>query len=303
MPELHFLRPDWLWSLLPAVLVWWGLLRRQDTTAEWRRVIEPHLLEHLLVGKEGRRRLRPIHLTIVLWVLSALALAGPSWEREPSPFADDQAGLVVLFNASATMDATDVQPSRIERSRHKLSDLLELRQGAATGLIAYSGSAHLVMPLTRDGRIINAMASELDSRIMPLDGDALADALLRAGDLLDRAGVAGSVVVMADAVSPAQVEAVEDAAPGLPVQFLVMTRPNAPLDFGLEQAAKVRGAAVTRLSIDSSDVEAVAGRAETEVRDAPMDDGGERWKDGGYLLLPLIALVALAWSRRGWVVS
>jgi hypothetical protein len=34
-----------------------------------------------------------------------------------------------------------------------------------------------------------------------------------------------------------------------------------------------------------------------------MDEGGERWKDGGVLLLPLIALLALAWSRKGWVVS
>ncbi len=55
-----------------------------------------------------------------------VAMAGPSWEREPSPFADDTAGLVVLLKASTTMEATDVQPSRLERSKHKLRDLLEL---------------------------------------------------------------------------------------------------------------------------------------------------------------------------------
>ena len=30
MAEFHFLRPLWLWSLAPAVLIWWGLWRRQD---------------------------------------------------------------------------------------------------------------------------------------------------------------------------------------------------------------------------------------------------------------------------------
>ena len=101
----------------------------QNRAAAWQRFFDPHLLEHLLVGEKKRRLLRPIHLTLVLWILCALALAGPSWEREPSPFADDQAGLVVLMKASTTMDATDVQPSRLERSKHKLRDLLELQRG------------------------------------------------------------------------------------------------------------------------------------------------------------------------------
>ena len=303
MDELHFLRPLWLWSLLPAVLVWWGLWRVQDRVETWEQIIDPHLLEHLLVGEKQRRLLRPIHLILVLWVLAAVATAGPSWQREPSPFADDQAGLVVLMKASSTMDATDVQPSRLERAKHKLSDLLERRDGAATGLIVYSGSAHLVMPLTRDGRIVTAMAAELSPALMPEDGDALGEALDLAATVLDRAGVPGSVLVVPDTVSPSQAAAVAAAAPGLPVQFFSVMPPTAPVDAGLEKAARSRGVAVIRLSIDSDDVDAVARRAQSDFRAAPMDEGGERWKDGGVLLLPLIALLALAWSRKGWVVS
>jgi Ca-activated chloride channel homolog len=301
--EFHFIRPLWLWSLLPAVFIWWGLWRGQDRVESWKRVIDSHLLEHLLVGEQQRRRLRPIHLLLGLWLLTAAAVAGPSWEREPSPFADDQAGLVVLLKAGTTMDATDVQPSRMERAKQKLSDLLERRDGAATGLIVYSGSAHLVMPLTRDGRIINTMAAELSPALMPVDGDALGEALDLAATVLYRAGVPGSVLVVADAVSPSQENAVVTAAPDLPVQFLSVMPPNAPLDSGLEQAARARGATVTRLSVDSSDVATISRRAQSDFRAAPMDEGGDRWKDGGYLLLPFIALLALAWSRKGWVVS
>lgn len=303
MNELHFLRPLWLWSFIPAVIVWWSLWRSQDRVDEWKRVIDPHLLEHLLVGEKQRGRLRPIHLTLMLWVLATVALAGPSWQREPLPFADDQAGLVVLLKASVTMDATDVQPSRLERSKHKLSDLLERRNGGATGLIVYSGSAHLVMPLTRDGRIISAMASELSPALMPVDGDALGEALELAATVLDRAGVPGSVLVMADAVSPSQEAAVAQAAPDLPVQFLSVMPPNAPVDAGLDQAARARGAFVTPLSIDTSDVDSIAGRAQSNFRTAPVDDAGERWRDAGYWLLPVVAFFALAWSRKGWVVS
>jgi Ca-activated chloride channel family protein len=303
MSELHLLRPLWLWSLIPIALLWFGLWRSQDRITEWKKLIDPHLLEHLLVGGQRRRRLRPIHLTLILWVLCTVALAGPTWEREPSPFADDQAGLMILLKASATMDATDVQPSRLERSKHKLKDLLERREGAATGLIVYSGSAHLVMPLTRDRRIVTAMAAEISPALMPVDGDSLDEALELAESVIDRAGVPGSVLVIADAVSPAQVDAVGLSAPDLPLQFLAVNPPNAPIDAGLQQAAQSRGAGVTRLTIDQDDVDRIVGKAETDFRRAPMDDGGEHWRDAGYLVVPLIAFIALVWSRKGWVVS
>ena len=303
MDELHLLRSQWLWALVPAVLIWFGLWRLSDQTSAWKKIFDPHLLEHLIVGAKKRRAWRPIHLLVVFWVLCAVAMAGPTWEREPSPFADDTAGLVVLLKASTTMEATDVQPSRLERSKYKLRDLLELREGAATGLIVYSGSAHLVMPLTRDDRITTAMAAELSPDLMPIDGDALGEALERAAALLDRAGVPGSVLVIADSVSPSQTQAVADAALDLPVQFLAVKPPNAPLDAGLQAAASARGASVTEMTIDQRDVEKLAQKAQSDFRAAPMDGAGERWRDAGFYLVPLIALIALAWSRKGWVIT
>ena len=303
MDELHLLRPLWLWTLVPAVLIWFGLWSLQDQAAAWRKIFDPQLLEHLIVGSKKRKVLRPIHLALILWILCAVAMAGPTWQREPSPFADDQAGLVVLLKASTTMEATDVQPSRLERAKHKLRDLLELREGASTGLIVYSGSAHLVMPLTRDDRITTAMAAELSPDLMPVDGDALGEALELAASVLDRAGVPGSVLVIADAVSPSQAAAVAAVAPNLPVQFLAVKPPNAPLDSGLQEVANARSALVTAMAIDQTDVERIAQRAQSDFRTAPVAGGGERWRDAGYYLLPLIALIGLAWSRRGWVVT
>jgi Ca-activated chloride channel family protein len=89
----------------------------------------------------------------------------------------------------------------------------------------------------------------------------------------------------------------------LPVQFLSVRPPNAPIDAGLEQAASARSAAVVPLSIDQSDVDRIAARAQSDFQAATTAEGGERWRDAGYLLLPVIALIGLAWSRKGWVVS
>jgi Ca-activated chloride channel family protein len=302
MAEFHFLRPQLLFSLLPLLLVWWALWRGQDSYAQLKKVVAPHLLEHLVVGETQARRVRPVHLLSVVWILTAVALAGPAWERESAPFADDDAGLVVLLKVSGTMQATDVQPSRLARAKHKLRDLLEARKGTSTGLIVYSGSAHLLMPLTRDDRIVSAMAEDLSPDLLPADGDALAEALQLAEAVLQRAGVPGSVLVMADGVAPSQVDALTASRSLLPLQFLAMSAPGAAADAGLERVASALGAPVSRLSVDETDVQRIAQRARSDFRAVAGTAGGDRWRDDGYMLLPLIALLALVWSRRGWLV-
>jgi Ca-activated chloride channel family protein len=302
MDDFHFLRPLWLLSILPALALWWQIHERQDRTVSWRQFVDLHLLESLVVGDSRRRNLRPIHILLAVWLLTAVALAGPTWQRERSPFADDEAGLVVLLKTSSTMNATDVQPSRLERGKLKLRDLLNQRKGSSTGLIVYSGSAHLVMPLTRDDRIINAMVEELTPELMPADGDSLVGAIELAESLLRRAGVPGSVLVIADTVSSSQTQALAEAGIELPVQFLALQSPSTPINEGLERAVTTLNGSVVRLTAEQSDVERMARRARSEFKAADAESLGERWHDTGYTILPLIALFALMWSRRGWVV-
>lgn len=302
MDDFHFLRPFWLLVLLPALLIGWGLWRNQNRIASWRQIIDPHLLAHLLVGEPKNRGIRPTQLLLVVWVIAAVALAGPAWRMEPSPFADDQAGLVVLLKVSETMLAGDVQPSRLERGKHKLRDLLELRKGSSTGLIVYSGSAHLVMPLTRDDRIISTMVEDLTPDLMPVDGDALVAALQLAGQMLSKSGVSGSVLVITDGVSPSQIQALSTMELAMPVQFLSMHPPNADIDSGLRSAATRLNAAVIKLTVDQADVEKAARGARSGLSVLTTTGDGARWQDAGYALLPLLAFVLLIWSRKGWIV-
>ena len=302
MSEFHLLRPYWLLSLLPLMFVCWAIWRRQDAHARLKKVISPHLLEHLVVGEQRTRRLRPASMLILTWIVTVIALTGPTWHREAAPFTDDDAGLVVLLKVTATMMATDIQPSRLQRAKHKLHDLLQQRKGTSTGLVVYSGSAHLVMPLTRDDRIVSAMVEDLTPELMPADGDALVAALKLAEEMLDQAGVPGSLLVMADNVAPSQVERLATARINVPVQFLALSASSAPIDAGMENAAAALGASLTPISVDEEDVERIAQRAQSSFKAVAGMSSGDRWRDAGYPLLPLIALLSLMWSRKGWLV-
>ncbi|MBT8049097.1 MAG: hypothetical protein KJO92_11830, partial [Gammaproteobacteria bacterium] len=75
----QFLRPAWLFALLPAGLVIWSLLRRQDPMRAWKKVIAPDLLEHLAISREQRRgRWRPVYMLGLSCLSGIIAAAGPT---------------------------------------------------------------------------------------------------------------------------------------------------------------------------------------------------------------------------------
>ena len=93
----HFIRPEWLWGLVPAAVIGLLLLQRQRKRGQAGGLIAPHLATHLMVTPAEKRRFSPVHLLLLLWLSAVISLAGPSWEKQPNPFAQDEAGLYVLL--------------------------------------------------------------------------------------------------------------------------------------------------------------------------------------------------------------
>jgi Ca-activated chloride channel family protein len=317
LESFHFLRPAWLLLLLPAALVIWSLLRRQDPMRGWKKVIAPGLLEHLAVRKEERQsRLRPVYVLAMAWLLAILAAAGPSWEKEASPFTEDQAALFVVLKVTPEMLAEDIQPSRLKRSVQKISDLLDLRPGTKAGLIAYAGSAHLVMPLTEDPDIIRFFAAELAPEVMPVPGDDPVLAIQLARQRLQASELPGSVVLLADSVGPGYVEtlAAEQEQRAADVHILAMAAgpdvvppagsPPAPAldEKAMREAAKAGGGALVLASPDDSDVRKLSSSIERSIAAAPVQEG-QRWKDAGYYLMCLFCLILLLFFRPGGAVK
>ena len=164
---LHFLRPQWLWMLAAVPVIFLLHRVRDDVKARWSRYIEPALLDHLIVAHKKPWRFRPIHMACLLIALGAVAAAGPAWTREHPPFTEDKAPLVIALDLSPTMDAIDIAPSRLERARLKLRDLLKVRNGGRTALFVYAGTAHMVLPFTTDFSLFDLYLSSLSTSLMP----------------------------------------------------------------------------------------------------------------------------------------
>ena len=175
--EFHFLRPWWLLAIIPAVLLVAALWRQYAQSSLWNRAIDPTLLPHLLDSKLSKQQSWPLAVLLLAWILAAISMAGPAWEKLPQPVQKKEDALVIIQDLSLSFYAQDLSPNRLTRAQHKLTDILEKRQEGTTALVVYSGDAHTVAPLTDDTRTIAAMVPALSPAIMPGYGSNLPDAV------------------------------------------------------------------------------------------------------------------------------
>jgi Ca-activated chloride channel family protein len=320
----HFLRPAWLLGIPASALLWWLARRLLNADPPWAEMIAPHLAGHLTINRRGARQVLPGDITALCMALISLVAAGPAWERVPNPFFTETAPLVIALEVSHTMLAGDVQPTRLDRAKMKILDLIGLRAGARTGLVAYAGSAHLVLPLTDDPKIMAPFLDGLMPEIMPKRGDFAGAALALAADLLEKEETPGSILFVTDGVAGADMAAFRDYG-GSPhpvgvVALVVATEESGPIQRpdgsfvtgagGQRLAADLDRAGLRRLgeagvtvieaSLGDGDLRDVMGRVESNLQGALDDDAGAIYKDEGWLLVWPAVLLTLLWFRRGW---
>jgi len=202
----HFLRPWWLlcvpvWAFV-AYIVW---INRQQNSG-WSALCDPALLNYLIGDVQQQRATAKgwgVTLTLA-GVIAITALAGPVWKQLPQPVFQAQSAMIIVLDLSRSMDAEDVQPSRLIRAKQKVHDILAARIEGQTGLIVFAGSAFDVVPLTTDNQAILSLLSSLDTSMMPAQGSMASEGLKHAMAMFQRGAIQqGSVVMLCDGVDQA----------------------------------------------------------------------------------------------------
>lgn len=331
MIGLHFLRPEWLWLLPVAAILFWLALRRGGNSGAWATYCDPVLLEAQMHEGAGGRQWLPWCLLGASWMLGIIALAGPSWQQQSIPVYSELQSRVILFDLSRSMDSGDLSPSRLVRARFKLTDLVNEAGARQQALIVFAGDSFIVSPLTDDRDTLTNLIPALDTGTVPVQGSRADLALTMAAQLIDNADakrvqvvlvtdgvnhdsipIAGRLADLGHTVSVIAVGSEQGAPISLPEGGLLKDSAGnivvAGVDHEMLRELTRRGRGhYVNIAADDSDiawfnrVETPAGGLSLDVaRTTVTGSGGTlRWLDGGiWLLLPL-ALLASFGFRRG----
>ncbi|WP_198264094.1 vWA domain-containing protein [sulfur-oxidizing endosymbiont of Gigantopelta aegis] len=326
----HFLRPEWLWALPFIAILLMVLIRSARKNSGWENICDPELLQYQLAQQKTTSTFHALHWTIpLIFFIGIIALSGPAWEQKEQPVFQQGNALVIILDLSLSMNAKDLKPSRLERAKLKLIDILKQKTEGQTALIAFAGDAHTVSPLTIDTKTIISLLPALDSSIMPLTGTHLLDAIKTAKQLFKNAGFAqGDMLLLTDGIDPLQQSPLEKNIKKLHQQgyrFSVIgvgSEAGSPIPLSdkggfiksssgqvilsklipepLIKLTKIGGGHYSKLSLDDSDFQAILNHSMDENNHLAEDDKQvEQWLDNGAYLSLLLIPLALFSFRKG----
>ena len=332
--DFHFLRPLWFLGLIPAVLVLALFQWRKRSAGNWAQIINPALLPFLMQGETGKKRHSTAWLITglaLVWLLSCVSLAGPTWQQLPQPVHKEDSALIVVFDLSPSMLAEDIKPSRLVRARYKLIDILKKRREGFTALVVYGGEAHTVSPLTEDSNTIISLVPILHPTLLPEYGSNTEEAIEIALELAINGGYEqADILLITDGVARSAfgtIQSMVSQAGKFRLSILgVGTDQGAPIPLGdggfvkdsrgailipklgassLQALSSAQGGNYQTITAGDSDIEQILAVTEQLFPDATreLDRSFDLWDDQGYWLAILLLPALLLSFRKGAVVT
>lgn len=321
---LTFMRP-WALLLLPfAAVCCWLLYRQVNQHSAWDRLLPAAIRQALLQRQSGGRHAGRFLFLGAAWLIGIVALAGPIRESPiPAAQANDSA-LVIVWEISRNMLATDLQPNRLERARLKIRDVMHMRADSQLALIAYAGTAHPVTPLSSDMDTLTNLLNALEPSVMPEDGQNLDAALTLATQMIADLPPGNSrVLLITSGAQGQQLEALRGHASQLGGRLSILglgTAEGSPVPLAeggfmrddqgrillprldsksLAVIARNTGARYQQIRLDDQDLETLVP-ATSSLTQTPQDAGTSLNDQGHWLILLLLPLAAIG-ARRGWL--
>ncbi|TAE02626.1 MAG: VWA domain-containing protein [Bacteroidetes bacterium] len=109
--------------------------------------------------------------------LIIISILGPSFGEMKKEIKSVGKDIYVAVDLSQSMSAIDVQPSRIEKIKYELKNMVSAFNSDRIGLIIFSSEAFMQCPLTFDQEALNLFIETLSTRLVPNTGTDFAPAL------------------------------------------------------------------------------------------------------------------------------
>lgn len=256
---MTFLDPARLWLLLTVAAIGLAYVLLQLRRGRYAlRFSNLRLLHRVAPHRPAWRRHVPAALFLLMMFLLVVGFARPqAQERVPR----ERATVIVAVDISGSMEAEDVVPNRLEAASRAAIEFVDgLPPQFNVGVIAFAGSASVVVAPNADRVAVRAALDHLDQRSLGRQGTAIGDAIAASLDSISTVDAQAEadppparIIILSDGANTAgqdpQLAAAQAAEASVPVDSIA---------FGTADGVISRGGRFTRVPVDGATLQGVA---------------------------------------------
>jgi Ca-activated chloride channel homolog len=174
----RFGHPEYLYLLLiiPA-LAFIQLLFLIQKKKALKRFGAPELVQHLMPDVSKFRPVIKFYLLLLALIAIIFTLAAPQFGTRLQTVQRKGIELIIALDVSNSMNAQDIEPSRLERAKQAIARLTDRLVNDRLGLIVFAGQAYTQLPITSDYASAKMFLSNINTEIVPTQGTAIGAAI------------------------------------------------------------------------------------------------------------------------------
>lgn len=123
-------------------------------------------------------------LALIAFAFILIALIDPETGSHLENINTNGSDIVIALDVSNSMNAQDIQPSRLERAKEAIQQLIDKLQGDRIGIVIFAGESLVQLPITTDYSAAKMFLGQIQSNLVPVQGTAIGEALTRSANLL-----------------------------------------------------------------------------------------------------------------------
>ncbi len=135
----------------------------------------------LLDSLVENRSIRKLWFRFCLWLLAisfiVLGLARPQFGTKLEKVKRKGIDLIIALDVSFSMNANDIQPSRIEKAKQAIARITDRLTDDSFGLVVFAGDAYTQIPITTDYASARMFLPSINTNIVPVPGTAIGKAI------------------------------------------------------------------------------------------------------------------------------
>ena len=196
----RFEDPAYLYLLIiiPILVAFWlfGMRKRKK---QLRKFGEPALLENLMPDVSRLRRDVKFWLMISVIALIIIMLARPQMGTKINQEQRHGIEVVIALDISNSMKAEDVVPSRLDKSKMLVENLVENFTNDKVGLVVFAGDAFVQLPITSDYVSAKMFLQNIEPSLIAAQGTNLAEAIsLSSRSFTKQENVGRAIIIITD---------------------------------------------------------------------------------------------------------